>query len=706
MRPDLSRYQRIAAKVDSFEREMRARSDDALRGLRAELRDGGGDLDALLPMAFAAAREAARRTLGERMYHEQLLGAVALNDGAVVEMNTGEGKTLTAVAPAYLHALTGHGVHVLTGDDYLAKRDADWMTPVYQALGLTCGLLADESAEARRAAYAADVTYGNCNEFAYDFLRDSAAWTLPDLRQRERRFAIVDEADLVMIDNALSTPQITAPDDTGSHDLAQLASVASQLRASADYLVEQSPGKIELTDAGATHAKRLLGISSLDRELRKELRNSLYAKEFWRRDRDYIVDGDQIRVIDWHTGRITGKGAGDVLAALAAQEGLPIPARTMTLTRISVRGYLLGYQRLTAMTGVAITDTDAYQSVYGLPVVTIPPFRPVIRVDNQTKLYGSEQSRAAATVREVVARHATGQPVLVGTSSIEYSEQLSALLTEAGVPHRVLNAKHHAEEARIIARAAELGAVTVITKMAGRGVDIRLGGDLPEQRARVVAAGGLYVLGTNVFQTWRLEQHLRGRAGRQGDPGESDMFYSVDDSEMRGMMGRYRNFIETTLRSTDTPTNNRITEYAFQRALRRHAERMSAHLIEQTAYDVVFDEQRAAISRRRQAALRGADLRAEIVGRLTGAKLPAYDQREAEVDAAIGTGAMRELERRVTVTVIDKQWRAHIRAMDDLDRRQGDDVYRRAAAKVFAEMLAKIDEEISGYLFNLKVEKG
>jgi preprotein translocase subunit SecA len=377
----------------------------------------------------------------------------------------------------------------------------------------------------------------------------------------------------------------------------------------------------------------------------------------------------------------------------------------MTLTRISVRGYLLGYQRLTAMTGVAITDTDAYQSMYGLPVVTIPPFRPVIRVDNQTKLYGSEQSRAAATVRKVVARHATGQPVLVGTSSIEYSEQLSALLTEADVPHRVLNAKHHADEARIIARAAELGAVTVITKMAGRGVDIRLGGDLPEQRADVVAAGGLYVLGTNVFQTWRLEQHLRGRAGRQGDPGESDMFYCMDDPEIRALMGRYLNRVDKMMRSEDTPANSRIIEYAFRRSLRRHAERMSAGLIERTAYYVVFDEQYAAISRRRSAALHGASLRAEIVGRLTEAKLAAYDQREAEVDATIGPGAMRELERRVTMTVIDRQWRKHIRAMDDLDKTQGTDAYRRDAAKVFADTLAKIDEDIIGYVFTVKVEK-
>lgn len=737
MKSDLARYQRIAAKVDSFEGEMRARSDDELRGLRAVLRDRGGDLDALLPMAFAAAREAARRTLGERMYQEQILGAVALHEGAVVQMNTGEGKTLTAVAPAYLHALSGHGVHVLTGDDYLAKRDFEWMSPVYQALGLTCGLLADGSAKARRAAYAADVTYGNHHEFAYDFLRDGLASKPSELRQRERRFAIVDEADLVMIDEALNTAMISEKADAESYDLAKLAAVARELRSGTDYVIKKSPDDVELINAGTAHAERLLGISSLDRELRGALRMSLLAREFWRRDRDYFVEGDRVRMVDWHTGRVTDAVSWEVAAALSAKEGLPIPPRKKTLARISVRGYLLGYQRLTAMTGFAVMDAEAYQSIYELPVVTIPPYRPVVRVDNQTKLYGSEQWRAAAVVREVVARHATGQPVLVGTSSIEYSEQISALLAEAGVPNRVLNAKQHADEARIIAKAAELGAVTVITKMAGRGVDIQLGGASGEQRAEVVAAGGLYVLGTNVFVTWRLEQHLRGRAGRQGDPGESDMFYCMDDPAIRALMGRHLNMIDKMMRLDEKAMTGRYLEYFYRRALRKHAERMSAKIIGQVAYSVVFDEHRAAVFRLRQAAIQTENIQPEImamIDRLTDAQLTqfvpletdpdesvrdavrrAYQRREAEIDAIAGAGEMRYLERRVVCVVIDREWPKHIEAMDALaearrptSKDKEDEQlarYRRDAAKLFSDTLTKIDEDIVGFLFNLVIEK-
>ena len=706
---------------------MRARSDEELAALRTVLRarlDDGESLDSLLPEAFAAVREAARRALGQRHHDEQILGAIALHHGAVVEMKTGEGKTLTATAPAYLHALTGEGVHVLTGDDYLANRDAAWMTPVYRSLGMTCGLLAGDDPHPHQAAYAADVTYGTYIDFCYDYLRDHLARQPGGLAQRGLRMAIVDEADFVMIDDARGLPTISRNRDDGKLDYADLAEqLVGQLRCGEDYDVDQGRRTVALTDAGIARTEGLLGITALYQEgdLLRDLRKALVAKEFLLRDRDYVVLDGRIHLVEEQTGLVSPADITGFELALTAKEGLPAQA-TETVARMYVRDYLRQYPRLTAITGVAGGDAELYEQGYGLSVVTVPPHRPVVRVDRQVAIYLNGTSRMAAVLREVDARHATGQPMLIGTRSLEHSERISAALTEHGVVHQMLNLKQPAEAARIIAEAGRLGAVTVVTRMAGRGVDIRLGGDDLAEHDQVVAAGGLFVLGAEMFETRRLEQHLRGRSGRHGEPGESAFFIALDDEmwQTAPVDPKHTARMGSLIAKGADPLEIRQFNWVVTRFLNQRSAHMSAQLIEAFTYDAVLDEQRTAIYRRRQAAVNGADLReycrglidqqvdryvagaerqhqdvnaarasfaeqfrisvdaGEISGsnyQRLGELLRAdahrrYDDREAELDALNpddrpGTKA-RQLEQQSTIVIIDRCWRQHLQTMEDV----------------------------------------
>ncbi|HEX3783207.1 MAG TPA: preprotein translocase subunit SecA [Pseudonocardiaceae bacterium] len=738
-RKALAHYRASVAAVAALEPAMLARSDADLRGVRGALKtrlDNGANLDDVLPEAFAAVREASRRVLGLRQVDEQILGGVALHNGSLIEMKTGEGKTLTATAPAYLNALTPTAVHIMTSDDYLAARDAHWMAPVYRLLGMDCALLGGtfDGAE-RRAAYAAEVTYGTYTEFCYDYLRDNRmAHHAADIVQRDRGFAIVDEADLVMIDSATTTPQLTVPadDDDEPIDLAALALMVTGLRAEQDYLLDRGRQRLNLTDAGIERVESLLGVPALfpaqGGQLLRAVSNALYAKEFWQRDRDYIVEDGAISIVDHHTGRIpAGNSGGAIHAALLAKEGLPSRHGNHAIAITSVRGYLRGYRKLAAMTGVAVAESPLYQEIYRLPVVAVAPHRPVVRVDRPILVYADEVARMAALIETVAERHARGQPVLIGTGSIERSELISSALTAAGFTNLVLNAKHHADEARIIAMSGRKGAITVVTRMAGRGVDIRLGGDSAAEHEEVLGAGGLFVLGTDLYESRRQELHLRGRAGRQGDPGES-VFYLAGDELIRGSTGEglMTKMGTNAMAGLTRPLDSKLVQLNLERTLDRRTEATRARVRREVAYSAVLDEQCAEIYRRRGLVVRGADLREQIrrliddvldrqlvtgrrehrdgpallaslsavypvtvalpapaegssdvdyrlLGRLVSVDAHRlYDRRETEIVARFGTPELRSaelvrmVERAITLRAIDRIWSQHLRAMVDL----------------------------------------
>src|SRR6266566_5438452 len=570
----LRQLRRIADQVNSIEDDFAPLSDAELRAMTGQFRErlaNGEGLDDLLPEAFAAVREAAKRTLGQRHFDVQIMGGAALHGGNIAEMRTGEGKTLVATLPAYLNALTGKGVHVVTVNDYLAKRDSEWMGRVHRLLGLEVGvILAQMTPEERRKAYGADITYGTNNEFGFDYLRDNMAWSLEDCVQRGHNYAIVDEVDSILIDEARTPLIISGPAEQSARWYTEFARLAPMLRRDADYDVEEGKRTVAITEQGVEKVEDQLGIENLyeavNTPLVGYLNNALKAKELYKRDRDYIVANGEVLIVDEFTGRVLhGRRYNEGMhQAIEAKEAVPIQDENQTLATITLQNYFRLYDKLAGMTGTAQTEAAELHQIYKLGVVPIPTNQPMIRDDQPDVVYKTETAKFASVVDDIAERVEAGQPVLVGTASVEKSELLSAMLLRRGVPHEVLNAKYHEKEAMIVALAGRSGAVTVATNMAGRGTDIVLGGnpefiadlqlrdrgltpdetpeeyeaawqdaldkakgEVAKEHEEVVDLGGLYVLGTERHESRRIDNQLRGRSGRQGDPGESRFYLSL-----------------------------------------------------------------------------------------------------------------------------------------------------------------------------------
>lgn len=815
----LKRLRNIAAHINNLEDDVVDLSDAELRAKTEEFRQryaDGWTLDDLLPEAFAVVREGAKRTLGQRPFDVQLMGGAALHLGQIAEMRTGEGKTLTSVLPAYLNAIAGEGVHVVTTNDYLAKRDADWMGRIHRFLGLTVGaILAEMTPEQRRVAYNADITYGTNNEFGFDYLRDNMAWSRDEMVQRGHFFGLVDEVDSILIDEARTPLIISGPADQSSRWYVEFARLATRMRKDTHYEVDERKRTIGVTEAGVQFVEDQLGIDNLYDSTNTPLvgyfQNAIKAKELFTKDKDYIVRSGDVMIVDEFTGRVlAGRRYNEGMhQAIEAKEGVEIKAENQTLATITLQNYFRLYQKLGGMTGTAETEAAEFHQTYKLGVVPIPTNRPMQRKDEADLVYKTEEAKFEAVAEDIAERHEKGQPVLVGTTSVERSEYLSKLLVRKGIPHEVLNAKHHDREALIIAKAGRKGAVTVATNMAGRGTDIVLGGnpdiladhelrergldpvENPEEyeaawaklieeitaevkveAEEVRAAGGLYVLGTERHESRRIDNQLRGRSGRQGDPGESRFYLSLKDELMRRFNAAMVETVMTRLKvPDDVPIEHKMVTRAI-RSAQTQVEQQNFEIRKNVLkYDEVMNEQRKVIYAERHRVLDGEDLREQVehmitsvVGayvdgatsdgyaedwdldqlwtalktlypvtldpkklleeeddvtreslraRLEADALAAYEAREADIDGRVGPGAMRELERRVLLSVLDRKWREHLYEMDYLKEgiglramAQRDPLieYQREGFDMFNAMLEALKEETVGFLFNLQVE--
>jgi preprotein translocase subunit SecA len=807
--------------VNTYEPEVEELSDGELAAKTEEfqrrLKDGES-LEDVLPEAFASVREAARRTLGQRHFDVQVMGAAALHEGNIAEMKTGEGKTLVSTMPAYLNALTGEGVHIVTVNDYLAKRDSEWMGPIYRLLGLSVGLIqAQMNPSQRRPAYAADVAYGTNNEFGFDYLRDNMAMRLEDMVQRGHHYAIVDEVDSILIDEARTPLIISGPVQDSAKWYQTFARVVPRLKAEADYEVDESKRTVAITEAGVARVEEYLGVENLYEHVHTplvhHLQNALRAKELYKLDVDYIIKDGEVLIVDEFTGRILhGRRYSEGLhQAIEAKEGVRIKEENQTLATITIQNYFRMYEKLAGMTGTAKTQAREFEEVYKLGVIEIPTNQDMIRADEQDLIYKTEDAKWRAVVEDLVGRHEDGQPVLVGTVSIEKSERLAGYLSRRGVPHHVLNAKHHEKEAMIIAQAGRKGSVTVATNMAGRGVDIMLGGNAeylarqemaangwdndryllfemePEERDRyeaeygpilerhkkqtdaehdeVVELGGLYVLGTERHESRRIDNQLRGRSGRQGDPGESGFYLSLQDDLMR-LFAAQR--IEAIMNRFKWPEDEPITAKIVSRAIENAQKQVEAINFERRKnvlkYDEVMNTQRKIIYGDRRRILEGENLRdqtldmiAEVMegtvaqhvspeiypeewdleGLVTALQgtyptdmtvqdlkgiedadevrdralqeaIAAYERREQE----LGEQVMRELERMVVLSVTDNKWREHLHDMDYLEEGihlraygQRDPLveYQNEAHSMFEGMKGSIVEEFVRYIYRVEL---
>jgi preprotein translocase subunit SecA len=716
VRFDLSGYAPALSAIAALEDGCRDLADQRLRdrshALRARARSGE-PRDALRPELFAVTREAARRALGQRPFDEQLVAALALDDGRVIEMLTGEGKTLTAVMPAALNAFADRGAHILTFNDYLARRDAEWMGPIYRLLGLSVGYIQQGmTTRERRAAYAADVTYVTAKEAGFDHLRDLLVVNAADLVHRPFHFALVDEADSLMIDEARVPLVIAGSIDRDASLAPRLAALVASLTPGLHFDADEYGRDIELTEAGIEHVERALecgGLHSADNlAILTELNCALHARVLLRRDIDYIVRDGRIEIVDEFTGRVVADRhwPDGLQAALEAKEGLERRPDGRILGSMTLQRFLRGYPRLCGMTGTARSSADELRQSYGLDVVIIPPHRPVVRVDHEDLLFTHGDAKEHAIVEEIRRAHQTGRPVLVGTASVAESERLAGRLRVAGVPCEVLNAKNDAEEAPIVARAGALGAVTISTNMAGRGTDIRLGGGAQADGDRVAALGGLYVIGTNRHESGRVDLQLRGRAGRQGDPGESRFFVSLEDE----LLVRYGicGLIPLRLRpgKSDVAIENPIVRREVARA-QRIVEGQNFEIRRTLArYAAVVEDQHRRMSDRRQAML---------VGEESPDVWVVVPDRYAALVAAAGERAVVDAERMVTLGCIDRAWRDHLALCADvregihLVRLGGQDPLTRfttEAIRSFSMMDEVIDEAVLAALPKVKVAGG
>jgi preprotein translocase subunit SecA len=679
----IRQLEKIAKEVAELESEISALSDADLRAQTSKLKSAfasGKSLDDLLPEAFATVREAAKRTLGQRHYDVQIMGGAALHQGNVAEMRTGEGKTLVSTLPAYLNALTGKGVHVVTVNDYLAERDSEWMGRIHRFLGLKVGvILSNMSPAERREAYAADITYGTNNEFGFDYLRDNMAWSLEDCVQREHNFAIIDEADSILIDEARTPLIISGPADKPTKWYVEFATIAQKLERDLHYEVDEKKRTVGVLELGVTKVEELLGIENLYESVNTPLigylNNGIRAKELFKRDKDYVVMNGELLIVDEHTGRmLAGRRYNEGLhQALEAKERLEIQDENQTLATITLQNYFRLYEKLSGMTGTAMTEAAELMQIYKLGVIPIPTNRPMQRADEPDLIYKTENAKFIASAEDIAAHHKKGQPVLVGTVSVEKSEELSSLLKKRGIPHEVLNAKQHEREAAIIARAGTVGAVTVATNMAGRGTDIMLGGnpefmadfelqrrglspveapeeyeaawadELAKQKAAVakehevvVELGGLYVLGTERHESRRIDNQLRGRSGRQGDPGKSRFYLSLQDDLMRRFnSGIVERFLGAAGIADDVPIESKMVSNAI-RSAQTQVESLNFEMRKNVLkYDDVMNRQRVVVYSERREVLEGADIQEQV-------KTFIVDTVSAYVESATGEGFSEE----------------------------------------------------------------
>ena len=814
----IKELEKIAQKVNKFESEISILDDNSLQHKTTEFKERiskGETLDSLLPEAFAVVREAAKRTLGQRHYDVQLMGGAALHKGNIAEMKTGEGKTLVSTLPAYLNALSGKGVHVVTVNDYLAERDSEWMGRVHRFLGLKVGvILSNMSPTERREAYAADITYGTNNEFGFDYLRDNMAWTLADCVQRDHNFAIVDEVDSILIDEARTPLIISGPADKATKWYVEFANIVNKLSKDTHYEIDVKKRTVGILEAGVTIVESTLGIDNLyeaaNTPMIGYLNNAIKAKELFKRDKDYVVMNGELLIVDEHTGRmLSGRRYSEGLhQALEAKERIEIQDENQTLATITLQNYFRLYEKLSGMTGTAMTEASEFMQIYKLGVIPIPTNKNMKRIDQSDLIYKSEVGKFTAVVEDIVNRNKKGQPVLVGTVSVEKSEELSAMLKRRGVPHEVLNAKQHEREAAIIARAGTIGAVTVATNMAGRGTDIMLGGnpefmadfelqrkglnpsetpqeyekawadEISRQKAAVekehetvVSLGGLYVLGTERHESRRIDNQLRGRSGRQGDPGESRFYLSLQDELMKRFnSGLVERFLGAAGMPEDTPLESKIVSNAIKSA-QTQVESLNFEMRKNVLkYDDVMNKQRSVVYSERREVLEGADIKdltnnfleetitayvnsatsdgvAEnwdldtlwlalralfpisfsaqdlinevgevgaldsefVLDRVLADARRAYEKRESELSAPI----MRELERKILLSVLDKKWREHLYEMDYLQEgiglramAQRDPLveYQREGYDLFSAMMDAVKEQLVSHLFSAEVQ--
>jgi preprotein translocase subunit SecA len=767
----LKELSKTVVKVNSFEAATVALTDEELRAKTDEFKAryaSGESLDDLLPEAFATVREAAKRTLGQRHYDVQLMGGAAMHMGNIAEMRTGEGKTLVATLPSYLNAIAGKGVHVVTVNDYLAERDSEWMGRIHRFLGLTVGVILNNMTPTeRRDAYNCDITYGTNNEFGFDYLRDNMAWSLDDCVQRDYFFAVVDEVDSILIDEARTPLIISGPADKATKWYVEFANLVLKLERDVHYEIDEKKKTVGILEEGVTRVEQMLQIENLYEAVNTPmigyLNNAVRAKELFKRDKDYVVMNGELLIVDEHTGRmLAGRRYSEGLhQALEAKERIEIKDENQTLATITLQNYFRLYKTISGMTGTAMTEAAEFQQIYKLGVVPIPTNRGMVRIDQADLVYKSELGKFNAVAKDIVERHRKGQPVLVGTVSVEKSEELSAILRKSGVAHEVLNAKHHEREATIIARAGIKGAVTVATNMAGRGTDIMLGGnpefmadfelqrrgispvdnateyeaawptEIARQKAavaveheEVIALGGLYVLGTERHESRRIDNQLRGRSGRQGDPGESRFYLSLQDDLMR----RFNSgIVERVLSAAGIPEDEPIESKMVSNAIRSAQTQVEAQNFEirknVLKYDDVMNRQREVIYGERRLVLEGKDLQEQVIefmqdtlaayvdaatasgfaedwdletlwnhlkviypisfvpadldvelGGRVGLDVELLKHRVLEDlakaysdrESALSSEVTRELERKVLLSVLDRKWREHLYEMDYL----------------------------------------
>lgn len=762
--------QLVEEKINPQESALKKLSDSSLanktNAFKARLAKGE-TLDDILPDAFAVIREASRRVLGMRQFDVQLIGGIILHRGNIAEMGTGEGKTLVATAPVYLNALEGKGAHVITVNDYLAKRDSEWMGQVYKFLGLSVGLIVhDLDFEQRKIAYNSDITYGTNNEFGFDYLRDNMVSSLDQMVQRPLHYCLIDEVDSILIDEARTPLIISGPGQKSTDNYYVMSKLVPQLKLGEDYTIDEKQKTVAPTEAGVSKMEKMLKVDNLydtdNLELNHLFVQALRAQAMMERDRDYVVKDGEVVIVDEFTGRLMyGRRYSDGLhQAIEAKEGLQVQRESQTLATITFQNYFRMYDKLAGMTGTAKTEEQEFIKIYGLEVFQVPTNRPVQRKDLPDVIFKTKRGKYRAVVREIERRHATGQPMLIGTTSIEQSEQLSHMLKEAGIVHNVLNAKYHELEAQIVAQAGQKGQVTIATNMAGRGTDIVLGEGVSE-------LGGLAIIGTERHESRRIDNQLRGRAGRQGDPGSSQFFLSLEDDLLRIFGGdNIKKFMEKMGLEEDEEIRSSMVSSAIQKAQKRVEERnfdIRKYVLE---YDDVMNQQRKVVYEQRRKILEGQDMKDQILNMVDmlinhgletyanpklypeewdfdalikycekyflapgevkldeienmsreeiGRKLMdiAHETYEAR-EKSIGSSMMRELEKAVMLKVVDSKWMEHLDDMDMLKegiglrsygQRNPIVEYKVEAFNIFSEMQQSMIETIILYLYHIQIQ--
>ena len=748
----LKQAQNVLPKVNALEKDIEKLSDEELRAKTDEFKDRlkkGETLDDLLPEAFAVVREASRRTLNMRHFDVQIIGGAVLHFGNIAEMKTGEGKTLVATLPAYLNALEGKGVHIVTVNDYLSRRDAVWMGQIYNFLGLSVGVINHESSflydpthtekdkerdekgsykvvyeflkpVTRRQAYEADITYGTNQEFGFDYLRDNLAYSKYEVRQRGYNFAIVDEIDSILIDEARTPLIISAPSGEAEKLYMQFAQIARMMQKDIDYTLDEKMRAIQITDEGIKKAEKALGVPNLYTEnsinLVHHLENAVKAKALYERDRDYVVQDGEVVIVDEFTGRLQpGRRWSDGLhQAIEAKEGVKIKQESRTYASVTYQNYFRMYKKLSGMTGTAQTSSEEFYTVYGLNTVVIPTNKPIRRIDHQDLIFRTEKGKFKAIVRKVKELNEKGQPVLIGTVSVEKNELLSKYLTQAGIKHEVLNAKNHEKEGEIIANAGKKGAVTVATNMAGRGVDIKLGGAeaSKEEYEEVKKLGGLFVLGTERHEARRIDNQLRGRAGRQGDPGETQFYLSLEDTLMRVFAPEVvKSLMGASGIPEDEPLQHKLLSRSVETAQKK-IEGLNFDARKQTlAYDDVLNKQRNAIYKIRTKILFSEDEELlEVLNEIS----PNNELQNVFKDAEESLGnKVFNIARRAALQTIDWHWVSHLEMMDHLRQTvnlraygQRDPLveYKKEALQLFSNLQTNLSIEISAFV--IKVLEG